>query len=59
MKDYFGKTIKTHKAWENSKQDAKLDKKGGAHAKEGSKADYEADEKARKAHNAKVKKNAK
>ena len=26
MKDYFGKTIKTHKAWENSKQDAKLDK---------------------------------
>ena len=59
MKDYTGKTIPSHSAWEKSKQDAKLDKKGGAHAKEGSKADLRADEKARKAHNAKVKKNAK
>jgi len=55
MKDFHGKIIKTHKDWENSKQDAKLDKKGGPHAKEGSKADMKADEKGRKAHNAKVK----
>lgn len=55
MKDYTGKKIPSHKAWESSKQDAKLDKKGGPHAKEGSKADYRADEAARKAHNAALK----
>ena len=49
--DYSGKNISSHEIWEKSLQDEKLDKKGGAHAKEGSKADYKADEKARKAHN--------
>ena len=51
MKDYKNKKISTHAEWEKSKQDAALDKKGGAHAKEGSKADLKADEAARKAHN--------
>lgn len=53
-KDYKGKIIPSHAAWEKSKQDAVLDKRGGAHAKEGSKADYRADESARKSHNASV-----
>jgi hypothetical protein len=52
--DYTGKKIPSHNAWEKSKQDSNLDKRGGAHAKEGSKADLKADEAARKAHNAKV-----
>lgn len=54
-KDYKGKAIPSHKAWEGSKQDEILDRKGGAHKKEGSKADYRADEAARKRHNAGVK----
>lgn len=54
-KDYKGKAIPSHKSWEGSKQDEILDRKGGVHAKEGSKADYRADESARKAHNAALK----
>ena len=55
-KDYKNKIIPSHAAWEKSKQDANLDKRGGAHAKEGSRADYRADESARKAHNTSVRK---
>ena len=53
-KDCAGKKIPSHAAWENSKQDERLDR-AGKHPKEGSKSDYRMDEVARKAHNAKVK----
>lgn len=51
--DFAGKLIPLHADWENSFQDEELDK--SKHPKEGSKEDKEADEKARKEHNKKVK----
>jgi hypothetical protein len=51
----MNKPIKTHAQWEKSAADKKLDA-SGKHPKEGTKADYRADERDRKAYNAKISK---